>query len=147
MIRAKDVHGIIKNEIFGYESVAGNSRSRDAISIQKHAAFNMIVRHYTSGNPSFSPCTDGEPILKRGLILKAAEIDPERPAALAGQTKANVIKYAEKLEAKIKEAKKKEQELHAVRTAYIALSDERSSLRMENAMLKRKIQELEAEKQ
>jgi hypothetical protein len=147
MLRAKDMHGIVKNEIFGYESIAGPSRSKDSLPIREHLAFKMLVKHYVFRNPDFRPCTDGEPILKRGLILKATEIDLDKPLKLAGQTKAKVIEYAEKMESKIREFKKMEQELHAVRGAYMALSDERSSLRVENASLKRKIQELETVQQ
>lgn len=144
LVKAKEMHNIVKNEIFGYESIAGSAREKDGDKIQLHPAFKMIVSHYVTKNAAFKPCTDGEPIIKRGLILKATEMDPDRPpSTLEGHTKARIVEYAKVMEKKLKEAKKLESELFSVRAAYIAVSDERSSLRVENAILKRKIQDME----
>ena len=140
MARANEAHGIVKNEIFGYDSIASNSRQRNDIPIEEHAGFQMLVRHFNAKNPAFQPWTDGEPILKRGRILKAAEVDHSRPSTLGGKTKTQLIAYAESLEKKLKEA---DEQGHEILAQYNALSNERSSLRVENALLKRKIQELE----
>jgi hypothetical protein len=145
MTKARENYGIIRNEVYGYDSIAANSGNGVKNQIQNHPAFQMLIKHFIEKNPAFKPLTDGEPVIKRGLILRATETIPERPQALEGQSKAQVITYTKKLEAKIKEAKKMEQELNEIRKAYMTLSDERSSLRVENAMLKRKIDELEGQ--
>ena len=100
----------------------------------------MLVRHFNSKNPAFKPWTDGEPILKRGRILKEVEIDYSRPGTLEGKTRMQLIAHAERLEQRLKEA---DEQGHEILAQYTALSNERSTLRAENAMLKRKIQELE----
>lgn len=140
MLKAHQVHGIVKNEVFGYESVASSTRNENDPPIEEHIGLLMLVRHFVSKNPAFQPCTDGDPILIRGLILKMAEIDHERPTVLEGQTKTKIIEYAVNLEWKLKAANKRAQDVFAT---YTAVSEERSTLRVENAMLKRKIQELE----
>jgi hypothetical protein len=143
MSKAREMHGIVKNEIYGYDAIVANDGFKDGTDIRKHPAFQVLVKHYLTNNPEFKPWTDGEPILKRGLILRFIESNPERPLELERKSKAQVIVYAKKLEEKVKQAKKMERELNAVRTAYMSLSDERSSLRVENTILKRKIEELE----
>ena len=65
MEKAKQMHGIVQNEIFGYDSIAGNTRAgKDSdIPIEQHVGFQMLVRHYLTGNEAFMPCTDGESII------------------------------------------------------------------------------------
>jgi hypothetical protein len=142
MCKAREVHGIVKNEVFGYDAIVSNSRSLNDPQIEEHIALHMLVRHFVTKNPAFQPCTDGEPVLKRGLILKISELDHEKPAALEGQTKTKIIEYTQKLESKLKEAEKQAREIYAT---YVTVSEERSNLRVENAMLKRKIQQLEGQ--
>jgi hypothetical protein len=143
MERACETHGIIKNEIFGYEAISGNTRKKQGTPIEEHIGFQMLVRHYEEQNASFTPCTDGEPILKRGLIFQAAEIDPDKPLLLESQSKTRIIAYVRKLEVKAEASKKQEREMKALFATYTTVSEERSSLRVENAILKRKIQDLE----
>jgi hypothetical protein len=143
MEKARERHGIIKNEIFGYEAITGNTRKEHSVPIEEHIGFQMLVRHYAEHNASFIPCTDGEPILKRGLIFQAAEIDPDKPPVLESQSKARIIAYTRKLEVKVEASKKQEREMQALFATYTTVSEERSSLRVENAILKRKIQDLE----
>jgi hypothetical protein len=140
MAKANEAHGIVKNEIFGYDSIASSSRQKNDNPIEEHAGFQMLVRHFNSRNPAFQPCTDSEPILKRGRILKAAEVDHSRPSTLGCKTRTQLIAYAESLEQRLKEA---DEQGHEILAQYNALSSERSSIREENALLKRKIQDLE----
>jgi len=140
MAKANEVHGIVKNEIFGYDAIASNARQGNVTPIEEHAGFQMLVRHFNSKNPAFIPWTDGEPILKRGRILKAADVDTSRPNTLASKTRAQLIAYAERLEQRLKEA---DTQGHEILARYNAVSSERASLRTENAILKRKIQDME----
>jgi hypothetical protein len=161
MAKANEVHGIVKNEIFGYDAIASDARQGNVTPIEEHAGFQMLVRHFNSKNPAFIPWTDGEPILKRGRILKAADVDTSRPNTLASKTRAQLIAYAERLEQRLKEA---DTQGHEILARYNAVSSERASLRTENvglrsenvglrsenvglrsenAILKRKIQDME----
>ena len=162
MKKAQAVHGIIRNEIFGYSSIASNTREGEQISIEEHVGFQMLVRHYTAKDANFLPWTDGEPILKRGRILKADEIDPSRPTSIERKSKVQIIEYARNLEGRLQEAEHKLEEIHS---RHAAAQAELSTLRFnttvqaqtikdleqrkipnllaENAVLKRKIQEME----
>jgi hypothetical protein len=140
MEKANKKHGIVKNEIFGYDSIASRSREKNDHPIEEHAGFQMLVRHFNSKNPAFQPWTDGEPVLKRGRILKEAEIDYSRPETLTGKTRAQLIAHTVSLGQRVKVLDEKGDQLLAL---YTDVSNERSTLRSENAMLKRKIQELE----
>ena len=143
MMKAQKMHGIVLNEIYGYESIAGNTRNGQDIPIEQHVGFQMLVRHYLTDDEAFMPCTDGEATINRGLIVRAAEVDPDKPPILENQSKARIITYTKKLEVKVEQAKKQEKEMHSLFTTYTRVSDERSNLRVENAMLKRKVQDLE----
>jgi len=169
MKRANELHGIVQNAIFGYESVACISKQGNATTIEEHVGFQMLLRHYVAKNPAFVPWTDGEPVLKRGRILKAAEVDPARPITMETQSKAQIIAYAKHLESKLKDMDAERQshleryntisrdhaqlstenfrmsiERSTLRSENATLMNERTDLRIENAALKRKIQELES---
>jgi hypothetical protein len=138
MAKAKDAHGIILNEIFGYDAIAGNGRN---LKVEDHVGFKMLVKHYKEKNSSFSPCTDGEPVLKRGQILQSAAINHDKPKmALESQSKARVIEYTKKLEEKVEAFKRQKTEDEATNAV---ISEERRSLREENAILRHRVQELE----
>jgi hypothetical protein len=141
MKRAHDEHGIVQNEIFGYDSIAGNTKQGSGSRIEEHIGFKMLVRHYLSNNAAFQPCTDGEPVLKRGNILKAAEIDPSKPAVLERKSKAQVLEYAKQLESRLKDADKKAREYS---TRYDNLSSEHARIRVDNAMLRSKVTEVQS---
>jgi hypothetical protein len=139
MKKAHDEHGIVKNEIYGYDSIAGTTKQEGGSRIEEHIGFRMLVRHYLSNDTSFQPCTDGEPVLTRGHILKAAEIDAGKPAALERQSKAQVLKYVKHLESRLKDADKKVREYSS---RYDVSSIEESRVRDENTALKRKVHEV-----
>ena len=143
MIKAREMHGIVKNSIYGYDPIASNAKQGENAPIEKHVGFQMLVRHYESKNAAFQPCTDGEPVLKRGLLFRAAEIDIDRSMVLENQTKAQIIVYTKMLEGKVKEAKQLQHEMRALITVYNQVSEERSSLRVENGILKRRVQDIE----
>ena len=69
-MRKARAHGIVQSAIFGYESAAGDSRQ---VPIEEHVGFKVLLEHYIEKTPAFKPWTDGKPVLKRGLLLKAAE--------------------------------------------------------------------------
>lgn len=143
MTKAKEMHGIVSNAVFGYDAVGSNVRQKGSAPIEEHAGFQMLVKHHNSKNPAFTPWTDGEPAVTRGLIFKACNLDEEKSDTLKSQTKAQIIEYAKSLEGKVREAKKQEKEMHDLYDMYTRVTDERSVLRVENAMLKRKIHEME----
>ena len=136
MEKAKLKHGITQSEIFGYESIASTMHRDDAVPIEQHIAFKMLVDHANSGNPSFQPCTDGQPILIRGILFKATELQPAT-IDLARQTKTQLIQYIKKLEQVQTESRETKLELNALKQFYQASTEERSRLRVENAEQKR----------
>ena len=140
MKKAHAEHGIVKNEIYGYDSIAGTTKQGGGSRIEEHIGFRMLVRHYLSNDTAFQPCTDGEPVLTRGHILKAAEIDPSKPAALERQSKAHVLEYVKHLESRLRDTDKKAREY---RSRYDVSSIEDARIRDENIVLKRKVQEVE----
>ena len=149
--KAREDHGIVKNEVFGYESIGSGSAEPRSTKIQDHIVFKMLLAHAKNKNPSFSPCTDGEPALKRGNLFEACKIREDQDIPLEIQTKKQVITYARKLEQEIKtnHANHMESLLSTTRLYLMAsegerrLESENDALRDENTALKRKIQELE----
>jgi len=106
MKKAKESHGIVQKDIFGYDSVACISRQGNVTAIEEHVGFQMLLGHYIAKNPAFMPWTDGEPLLKRGRILKAAESDPGRTGSIENNPKARIIQYTKLLESRLREATK-----------------------------------------
>jgi hypothetical protein len=104
MKQARDVHGIVRNEIFGFDSIVCNVRQKNILSMQGHPGFQMLVKHFVEKNVAFRAWTDGDPVLKRGLILKSAELDTL--AVIEQRTKAQIIQYTKKLELRLREAAK-----------------------------------------
>ena len=96
--KAREDNGIVKKEVFGYESIGSRSTEPGSAKIRDHIVFKMLTTHANDKNPSFSPCTDGEPTLKRGHIFEACEICGDHDIPLESRTKAQVIDYARKLE-------------------------------------------------
>jgi len=149
--KAREDNGIVKKEVFGYESIGSRSTEPGSAKIRDHIVFKMLTTHANDKNPSFSPCTDGEPTLKRGHIFEACEICGDHDIPLESRTKAQVIDYARKLEQEIKLNKAKHLESVLTTTQlYLQASEgerqlqsENNTLRDENTALKRKIQELE----
>ena len=157
LLKAREDYGIVKNEVFGYESIGSRSTDPGSTKMEDHIVFKMLLAHSKEKNPSFSPCTDGESNLKRGHLFEAYNAI-EDSATLETRSKTQVIKYARKLEVELKMNKDKHLEsvLNTTRlylqasegerrlqSENTALRDENISLRDENTTLKRKIQELE----
>ena len=67
MDKIKHIHGIIQNEVFGYDTIG--SHGLDA-TLMDHIAFKMIFEHFKSGNPAFVSCTDGVHGVFRGLLMQ-----------------------------------------------------------------------------
>ena len=144
MKEANEKQGIVQNPASGYETIA--SVSKKDTPIQEHIGFKLLLKHYISKDPAFVPWTDGEPVLKRGLIFEAATDKPKKQPPRV--RKNSVSKANEQLRAKVTELstlvtalrtenaalKRKNQELESFRT---------EALLAENAAQKRKIQELE----
>jgi hypothetical protein len=144
MENARLRHGITLSEIYGYESIASPAHANEPTSIQNHIAFRMLVKHANEKNASFKPCTDGEPILSRGVLFKAVSIDPVQPQAdLKRQTKSQLIKYIMKLEKVQEESKDLKEGLENLSQFYQTAVDERSRLRLENAEQRKTIQTLQ----
>ena len=142
MEEAKTKHGIVLNSVSGHESIASSSKEKNTTPIEEHIGFKMLLKHYIDKNPAFKPWTDGEPALKRGLIFKAAKDKPEKQPHRA--KKESVSKVNEQLRA---ENTKLLTKYAALKTKNAALETkhaaEISTLRIEKAAQKRKIQELE----
>ena len=102
MSKIHKTHGIVSNEIFGYESIGSKSYGGGTASLQEHVVIQMLLKHCKENNPAFSPSTDGEPILKRGLLFEMK--DP------ANRSKHQLVQYVTVLEERLVEAKKKEDE-------------------------------------
>jgi hypothetical protein len=142
MEKAKYRYGVTKNEIFGYDAIAYEDGRDDTVPMRSHVAFVMLVTHANAGNPAFKPFTDGEPVLKRGMIFKATHIQHDQ-IALEYQTKSQLIEYISKLKEEQEEAKQQKSQLIALNQFYQAATDEVSRLRVETAMQSRTIQLLE----
>ena len=134
---------IVKKEIFGYDPIAGSSKEKGKASIESHIAFQMLLKHCRANEPSFKPNTDGEPVLKRGILFQALDIVRGRTVDLERQSKKQLISYAKTLEEKVEESKKQEAEIQSLASMYIQVCNERADLKIENAALKRKIEELD----
>ena len=155
MVRANKAHGIVRNEIYGYTSIEGDVRQGKEIRLEDHVGFHMLVTHFVQKNKAFRPWTDGEPILKRGRILReAAGMDVDGLVSVEHKTKPQMIEYIKKLEctleAEIKAGQTLRRDYNAVSNdkqslclENRALTHEHGRLDVENARLKRKIHELE----
>ena len=95
-------YGIVKNDVFGYDCIGSKSKTPGSLKIQEHIVFKMLTAHSKEKQPSFSPCTDGEPVLSRGLLFHASEMIEDRSVPLESQTKTQLINYARRLEEKLK---------------------------------------------
>ena len=147
---AQREYGIIKNEVFGYDCIGTKSNGPGSVKIQDHVVFKMLVAHSKERNPSFSPCTDGDSVLKRGHLFHAHETIEHMSVPLEKQSKIQLVAYARRLEERLKSTEATERELHDMTEIYMQVSRDRTnlrlenqSLRLENAALKRKIGDLE----
>jgi len=147
---ARDKYGIVKKEVFGYDSIGSKSAEPGAAKMQDHIVFKMLLAHSKEKNPSFSPCTDGESILKRGHLFEAHELIGDSAVALENQTKTQVINYARNLEEKVKNVDVIKREFQTMTNMYLEACRQRCDLRLENddlrhemEILKKKLQELE----
>lgn len=141
--KLQTLHGIVKNEVFGYESIGSMSNQTESKRLQDHIVFQMLLKHCNENNPSFSPNTEGERVLKKGYLFQACGLVGDKTIALENQTKAQVIKYARTLEEKIRKYQDMEEEMKALAAVYKRVSDERSVLYHETVNLKRRIDELQ----
>ena len=63
----KAQHNLILFEIFGYDSVVGLSKDME---LTDHVAFKVLLSHYQMNHPSFHACTNGKPVVVRGMLWK-----------------------------------------------------------------------------
>ena len=134
--KVKISHTIVKNEVYGYESIG--SQTDGNAGYKDHIAFKMLLKHVNQGNKAFRPWTDGENVLKKGHLFQATGMMGEQTIALEHRTKSQVIAYARELEVKTRH--------HQGFTAmYMLVSEERSGLFVENASLKHKLEKSEEE--
>lgn len=117
MEKARKAHGVIRNEVYGYSSIAGDVRQGERLDA--HVGFQMLVKHFVEENEVFQPWTDGESILKRGRILKAVDMVKKRLDSIDQKSKPEIIAYVK------------------------MIACENSNVKIENKRLKRKIDELE----
>jgi len=146
-ISARSEHGIVKNDVYGYDCIGSSSRTPGSLKLQEHIVFKMLVAHSKEKNPAFSPCTDGHAILSRGLLFEAQEIIEDGSASLESRTKSQLVNYAHRLQEKLKEFEEKKRQLAVMTDMYMEAARERTNLRLEtnslrreNASLKRKIE-------
>ena len=132
--KVKISHKIAKAEVYGYDPIG--SQSTQGTTIQDHVVFKMLLKHLNEGNKSFLPWTNGENVLKKGHLFEASGMIGETTTVLENQTKSKVIAYARELEEKVRNSQ-------GFFTMYIQVSEERSSLFVENASLKRKVERME----
>ena len=133
MEEAKKKHGIVLNSVSGHASIASSSQEKTATPIQEHIGFKMLLKHYIDKNPAFKPWTDGEPVLKRGDIFKAAKDKPEKQPHRAKKQSVSMVN--EKLRA----------ENTKLLTKYAALKTKNAALETDKAALEAKTTALETE--
>ena len=83
----------------------------DAPKLQDHIVFQMLLKHFNEGTPSFKAHTDGEAILKKGFLFQAAGLIDSTSVVLEHQTKSQVIRCMKGLEQKIQGYQIMEQEI------------------------------------
>ena len=135
MNKIRDAHGIVSNEIFGYESIGSKSHSEDKPPLLEHVVIQMLLKHSKERNLAFSPSTDGEPVLKRGILFEMK--DP------ANKSKRQLLAYVTVMETKLAEAKQKEDDLRAIVATHYRVCQERVALKEEVVKLKRKLKHFE----
>jgi hypothetical protein len=140
MENARLRHGITLSEIFGYDSIANSTHANEPAA--QHIAFRMLVMHANERNPAFKPCTDGEPVISRGVLFKTIGLQPVQPD-LERQTKAQLITYIKKLEKVQGDADDAKEGLETLSRFYQTAIEERSHLRLENAEQQKTIQILQ----
>lgn len=89
-------------DVFGYDAIATNSR---ASNLTEHIAFKVLMEHYTTGNPSFKSCTDGQSGITRGLMY--SHDHSARLKELADKRSIQMGDYVRKMEADLAEYKQK----------------------------------------
>jgi hypothetical protein len=127
-------HGIVPNEIFGFESISCESQGGD--KIQDHVVFRMLLSHCKKQLPSFKPCTDGEPLLKRGLLFAALDANSARVSDPKLMSKQQLIEYTTSLEMRLREAQHQAAEAELLQARHRLISEECAVLRVENFELK-----------
>ena len=132
---ARSEYGIVKNDVFGYDCIGSKSRAPGLSKIEDHIAFKMLVAHSKEKNPSFSPCTDGQPVLSRGPLFHAHEMIEGGSVPLESQTRTQLINYARRLEERLKKFEENERQLREMTGMYVDAARERCNLRLENDSL------------
>jgi BMFP domain-containing protein YqiC len=144
-------HGIVLNEIFGYDPISSGSRAEDGPKIQDHVVFRMLLSHCKAQHQSFRPCTDGKPELTRGHLFNALDVVSTGTGCLELMTKKQLVAYATSLENDLKKARQqeveaslREAEANSLISSLDVMTRESSTLRLENGTLKQRLAELES---
>ena len=137
--KIKDLHGIIQSEIFGYDSVSSDSCDSDKITIHDHIVFKMLYNHCKERNPLFQACTDGEPVLKRGNLFAALDSVTGTTLSHHSMNRKQLLAHVASMEKMLQEAKAEAAENQTLVAVYLEVSQDRSRLRVENELLKRKL--------
>lgn len=131
-------HQITTTQVLGFTALADEDRA----GIDGHAVVRMLKHHYTSANPAFKAWTKGEPILKKGPLLKAFGLQSDRSIPSDTSSKASILRAVKDMHAQLQAADAKHTELLEVHKQVL---DERTALIMETGQLKRKVAGLEVE--
>jgi hypothetical protein len=132
---AHDKYNIIKNEIFGYDSVASNTK--DGSKIEEHPGFMLMTEHMNNGNEMFECWMDGGDIktYKNGLLWKyRVDVDP------AEFPKGVLVQKAKENTQKIELLSKENAELDGLVQTF---QQENMRLEEENKQLNSRVQHLE----
>ena len=68
LVSLKEIAGIVLLEFMGCNCVASAER------IAQHVGFKLLLRHYQIKDAAFRPCTDGRPVVTRGLLWRSASL-------------------------------------------------------------------------
>ena len=63
--KMKTSSGVVMFDIFGYDSVASSISDAE---LEDHVGFKILLAHYQGKHPAFRCCTDGQPVVTRGIL-------------------------------------------------------------------------------
>ena len=136
-------HGVIQSEVFGYDSLVSEARGGERI--QDHVVFMMLAKHCMEKEVSFSPWTDGQPVLVRGPLFQAVNGPP--PVTVARMelwTRRQLLEHVTELQRRLGELEERRAEQSLEFTSLSdAFLERRAQLWAENQALRERVTYLE----
>lgn len=101
---------VILFDIVGYDSISTSTTDNN---ITDHIGFKLLLDHYTTNNPSFKSCTNGEPGITKGMLWRYDSMS--RLKALVNTRGKKLVKFIELVEREMSENKHKDDTIEILR--------------------------------